>query len=171
MSMVSTVSPWSWIYGMSVTALASAAWPTNALGQWTPIGVPTVCVARRMWWVNGSTVSGSNNVEVGIYRDAGFKPGAKLITTGSVAQGTASQVQFVDITDTTLTPQLYWLYMSCSTTAATFGRQTIAFTGYDELYRFQQASVGPGSAPDPATPAESGSAFVPWMGFSTTTIT
>jgi hypothetical protein len=149
----------------------SSSWESANRGVWIPIYVPTVCVAKRMWWANGATVSGSYNVEAGIYLDAGHKPGAKLITTGSVAQGTASEVQFSDITDTTLTPQLYWLYMSCSTTSATFARGTLQTASWDELFRFQQASIGPGSAPSTATPAEGAGQSIYLMGFSTTTIT
>jgi len=122
-----------------------------------------------MWWANGATVSG--NVEAGVYLDGGHKPGAKLITTGSVAQATINVVQFGEITDTVLTPNLYWLYISCSTTSATFFRSQVSGNANDELLRLQQASIGPGSAPATATPVESGSLNLYLFGFSTTTIT
>lgn len=149
---------------------SSAGWESASRGVWFPISVPTACVAKRMWWVNGSTVNASYNVEAGIYLDGGSKPGAKLITTGSVAQGTATQVQFADITDTTLTPGLYWLFMSCSTGSATFFRAGL-LVNFDELFRFEQAGIGPGSAPASATPVESTTTPVYLFGFSTTTIT
>lgn len=153
------------------SAAASAAWEANNTGIYVPVSVPSVCVARRMWWCNGATVNAANNIEAGIYRDGGFKPGAKLITTGSVAQGTLNQLQFADITDTTLTPGLYWLFMSCSTTSATFFRGSLNSGNWEELFRFQQASIGPGSSPSTATPAESSSTNLYIFGFSTTTIT
>lgn len=170
MPMVSTLSPWALAFGVTGTAAGSATYEAVNRAVYVPVAVPTVCVANRMWWVNGATVSGGNNVEAGIYRDAGYKPGALLVVTGSVAQGNASEVQFADITDTTLSPGLWWLYFSCSATAATFFRVSIE-ANTDELLRFQQASVGPGSAPSTATPAESATGSIWVMGFSTTTIT
>lgn len=167
--MVSAIGPWSLIWAHPNTSPSSGAYEAANRGVWYPISVPTVTVAKRMWWANGSTVSASYNVEAGIYRSAGFKPGAKLITTGSVAQGTASQVQFSDITDTVLTPETYWLYISCSTTSATFFRFNYA-TG-PEVTMFEQGSIGPGSAPATATPAEATGANFYLFGFSTTTIT
>lgn len=150
---------------------ASGSYGVANRGVWYPIWVPTICIARRMWWANGSTVNASYNVEAGLYLDGGHKPGAKLITTGSTAQGTLNEVQFVDITDTTLYGgHLYWLYMSCSTTSATFFRSTLNTT-FLPWGHFQQASIGPGSAPATATPAQGADTYVYLFGFSTTTIT
>lgn len=149
----------------------SAVYEASNRGVWFPISVPTTCVARRMWWANGATVSASYTVEVGLYRDGGYKPGVKLITTGSVAQGTASQVQFSDITDTTLAPGLWWIYISCSSTLATFLRMGHQSGAPSEMHRFQQDSIGPGSAPATATPVVSSGLNVYLFGFSTTTIT
>lgn len=53
-----------------------------------------------------------------------------------------------------LTPGLYWLYHSASTTSATFLRTLASHAALDELVRFQQASVGPGASPSPAIPVE-----------------
>jgi hypothetical protein len=121
-----------------------------------------------MYWANGVTVSASYNVEAGLYLDAGYQPDAKLITTGSVAQGTASEVQFADITDTVLGPGRYWLHMSCSSASATFFRSTIASNTTDELFKCYQASVGPGSAPATATPLKGVSQNAYLFGFATT---
>lgn len=153
------------------SSFASGTWYSANKGVWEPIYVPSVTVAKRMWWFNGTTVNASYNVEAGIYRDGGNKPGAKLITTGSTAQGTASTVQFADITDTTLTPGLYWLFMSCSSTSATFQRSNAGDTDEWDLFVFEQASIGPGSAPATATPAQYAGTVIYLFGFSTTTIT
>lgn len=149
---------------------ASAVYESANRGVWYPIYIPATCVAKRMWWGNGATVDAGYSVEAGIYLDGGHKPGAKLITTGSVAQGTASQVQFADITDTGLSPGLYWLFFSCDNTTATILRAN-PNSGTDELHKFQQASIGPGSAPATATPVESTATNIYLVGFSTTTIT
>jgi len=169
------ISPWTPGWGTMQNTVGnspSSGSSTTNIGVWYPLYVPTVCVAKRVWWANGSSVSGTYNLESGIYRDGGHKPGAKLITSGSVAQGTASQVQFADITDTTLTPGLYWFYLSSSTGSATLMRvaPNIGST-FDEILGFQQASIGPGSAPETATPIEFADATVYIFGFSTTTIT
>jgi len=153
--------------GSFANAPASTAWENANRGTWVPLMVPAVCVARRLWWANGVTVSASYNIEVGLYLDGGHKPGTKLITSGSVAQGTASQVQFCDITDTTLTPGLYWIYVSCSSTSATLFRSLSAAT-QEDLLRFEQESVGPGSAPSTATPVEASYNAVWLCGFATT---
>lgn len=101
------------------TPVSSSFGASGSTGYFFPILVPVTCVARRLWWANGSTVSASYNIDVGIYRDNGYKPGTRLVSAGSTAQGTASQVQFVDITDTTLPPGLYWLAISCDALSAT----------------------------------------------------
>jgi hypothetical protein len=167
------ISPYTSGWGIASIHLSSGfgtagTYESANRGIWYPLYIPTTCVARRMWWTNGSTATG--NVEAGLYRDGGFKPGVKLVTTGSVGQAGTSAVQFADITDTTLAPGLHWLYLSCSSTSSTFLR-TSSLTHYDELYRWDQASIGPGSAPDPAVPTESDSDQTYFVGFSTTTIT
>jgi len=170
------VGTWTPGWGKIMTSLltsgpSSGTWPAANTGYWHPVSIPTTCVAKRMWWVNGATVSATYNLEAGIYLDGGFKPGAKLITTGSVAQGTLNVVQFADITDTVLPPGLYWLWLSCSSTNATVMRLASGDTGLTPIVVFQQASVGPGSAPTTATPAEATTTLLHAFGFSTTTIT
>jgi len=155
--------------GIASSQPASGTFEAADTGVYFPVYVPSVCVARRMWWINGASVTG--NVEAGIYRDSGFKPAAKLITTGIVGQSGTNTTQFGEITDTVLTPSLYWLYLSESSASATFFRCTLGSSSYDELFRFQQVSIGPGSAPATATPAESTSQNVYYFGFSTHTIT
>jgi len=150
---------------------ASGTYDSGALAVYFPIWVPSVCVARRVWWANGATTSGGATVEVGIYADAGeYKPAAKLIS-GSATQGTASQAQFVDITDTTLTPNLYWLALQASTnTNTTLLRVSLPSSAFDAWVRMEQSSANP--LPATATPVESATASRVYLfGFSTTTIT
>lgn len=168
------VSPFTYRWGFidegnAPAVPASGTYESANRGVWHPLSVPTICVAKRIWWANGATATG--NIEAGIYLDAGQKPGAKLVTTGSVAQSGTSVIQFADITDTTLTPQLYWLYLSASSGSATIMRATFQLTAFLTFYKFQQASIGPGSAPSTATPAEAASNNVYSFGFSTHTTT
>lgn len=165
MPMVSTVGNWAAWPQVITTAGASTTWWNGNYAAYYPLLVPTVCVAKRLWWTNGATVSASYNVDVGIYADAGFAPAAKLVSTGSTAQGTASEVQFVDITDTVLAPGRYWLAMTASSTSATFFYTSLG-TMYNALFCFQQATALP--LPATATAAESAVAGVYIFGFATT---
>lgn len=137
----------------------------------TDVSAMTVTNAVGCTGSVAETTRGGLYIEAGIYLDAGYKPGAKLITTGEVKQGTATQVQFADITDTWLSPSLYWLYFSAVATTSSIFRSAVAAAAIDELFGFEQASIPPGSAPATATPVEYTSNWLGLMGFSTTTIT
>lgn len=148
---------------------ASATWESGNRAVFVPIFVPTVCIAKRVWWANGATATGSATIEVGIYANAGYKPVTKLVS-GSATQATASVLQFVDVTDTILTPGLWWLAITASTTTnTTLFRSQVASTSVDELYRMEQATANP--LPSPATPVKSSAQNIWLCGFSTTTIT
>lgn len=75
---------------------------------------------RRLWWLNGSPVSG--NVDVGVF-DAS---GAKLVSTGSTAQSGASTIQSVAV-DFTLGVGSYWVGIAGSSATASFA--SFSFTG------------------------------------------
>lgn len=154
---------------VSASDPASAAPETGGLAVYYPVQIPKVCVARRLWWANGATTTGGATIEVGIYQSAQFLPATKLVS-GSATQGTASQVQFVDITDSVLTPGLIWLaIMASTTTNTTLFRATVGNAAYEAPFRFQQSSANP--LPSSATPAESSGQNIYLFGFSTTTIT
>lgn len=168
--MVSTLGPWGWGLGAHVEVLgtpASATWAANGRAFYFPLSIPSRCVAKRMWWANGATTTGGATIEAGLYQDAGSKPGSKLVS-GSATQGTASQVQFVDITDTTLYPGLYWVaLMSTITTNTTVFR--VSFGAAGDAARFFEQTANP--LPATATPVEAANSLIWLCGFSTTTIT
>lgn len=168
MPMVPVRSRYGLLVG-STTDPTSGTVPAN-VAMYMPVVLPGPCVARRMWWANGSTVSASYNIEAAIYRDGGFKPGARLVTTGSVAQGTATAIQFGDITDTTLTPGLWWLAFGVDNASATFFRNVVT-PQLDNFVSGYTESATIGSFPATATPAEWSGQSRPHFGFSTTTIT
>lgn len=146
-------------------SLASATFESANRAVYVPVLILAQVVVRRMWWANGATVSASYNIDAGIYADAGYKPGAKLVSSGSTAQGTASQVQFVDVTDATLAPGRYWLAMACSSSSATFMR-AILNAAFDASLRFEEAEALP--LPSTATVSESSSTNNYVFGFATT---
>ena len=166
--MVGTSGPFEAVASRSGTGtsqMASGSYAATDAAFYHPVVVPVTCVVRRMWWANGSTVSASYNIDVGIYADAGRKPGRRLVSTGSTAQGTASVVQFVDVTDTVLPPGLYWLGMACSSSVATFFRQNTS-QAVNALLIFQQSSALP--LPSTATPVEATEYMTYLFGFATT---
>jgi hypothetical protein len=164
------VSLWSyigWLSPVTVGGASSATYASAARAVYYPIIIPAGCVVRRVWWANGATTTGGATIEVGVYADSGYGPGAKLVS-GSATQGTASEVQFVDVTDTTLPPGLYWIaIMSSSATNTTLFRGTVPQAGAaDAAVLFHQTSANP--LPATATPVEAASTDIWLCGFATT---
>ena len=170
--MVSTFSPWGYAYGSLATFQfpASVFFESANRAVFQPVFIRTPCVARRVWWQNGSSVSASYNLSVAVYAATPQgEPGAKIIECASTAQGTASQVQFVDITDTYLPAGLTWIAVAASSASATlYGNGTTPTASYDAIVRFQQSGITVGSLPATATPAESSSTYTYLFGFATT---
>lgn len=168
------VSPFSFGWSplstmMALSALpSSGAFDTAGRAAYYPILVPTTCIIRRLWWANGSTVSATYNVDVGVYADSGYAPGVRLVSTGSTAQGTASQIQFVDVTDVTLPPGRYWLAIVCSSTSASFFRAVLSSNAFNAAMRLDETSALPLPATATATEAASGALGVYLFGFATT---
>jgi hypothetical protein len=155
----------------SATEMSGGAVPSSGSYEsanaavYMPLLLPFGLVVRRLWWVNGSTVSASYSIDCGIYADAGGIPGSKLISTGSTAQGTASEVQLVDVADTSLAPGRYWMAIACSSASATLLR-SLSNSAWDAVLRFEETSALP--LPATATPVESTSQNIYLCGFATT---
>jgi hypothetical protein len=95
------------------------AWGTANRAFYCPIVLPAPVVAKRLFMLVGTTQNG--NVDVGIYNHAG----AKIVSSGSVAQGPVSAVQIFDIADTPLPAGNYYMAVSSDSTTATFGGVTL----------------------------------------------
>lgn len=168
-SVLPLINFWTPRIGLAQTSFgtllpSSATYEAAARAVYLPIVLPSVVVVRRVWWANGATTTGGATVECGIYADSGYGPGTKLIS-GSATQGTASEVQFVDVTDTALSPGVYWIaIVSDITTNTTLMRATTSI--YDKSVRFQEASASP--LPATATPAVSAANSCYLCGFATT---
>lgn len=164
--MVTTLGPWglaTQLEWMTSNPPTSSSWSLADRAVYMPLWVPTTCVIRRVWWANGATTTGGATVEVGVYRSSDYIPTTKVIS-GSAVQGTASQVQFVDVTDTPIGPGLYYIAVVMSSTT-----NTTAFisTGNASASRiFVQTSANP--LPATATPAQATSIGVVLCGFATT---
>jgi hypothetical protein len=151
---------------VAASAPSSTTFEAAAAAAYFPILVQTTCMVRRLWWANGATVDAGYNIDVGIYADSAAQPGVLLLGTGNTAQGTALQVQFAEVTDTTLTPGRYWLAIACSSASATFMVSTLPVGATNAVTRFEQSSASP--LPASATPVETAQLKVYLFGFATT---
>ncbi len=92
-------------------APAAITWVTNIV-SYHPIMLPWSYPVRRVFWINGSTIS-STNVDMGIYT----RGGVKLFSTGSTAMVGASSIQYAALgTDIVLPPGGYYLAWTCDNT-------------------------------------------------------
>jgi len=90
--------------GLFTTA---AAWPAANRALFIPFLVESTVTAYKMAFEVGAQ---AGNCDVGIYDELGNR----LVSSGSTGVGAAG-LQVVDITDTVLTPALYYMAMNCDT--------------------------------------------------------
>jgi len=136
-------------------AAAGAAWPANNRAIYMPFFVERVVTAVKM---SIEVAVQAGNLDVGIY-DENF---ARLVSSGSTAVG-AVGLQVVDITDTVLTPGLYYMAMNCSTTSAGFFRLGPSSSVINTLTGHRMQDVGAIALPNPATPATPSSPYIPCL--------
>jgi hypothetical protein len=116
------ITPWHpWSVGSVLattypTAPSSGAWPSANRAYYYPLCLPQQVLVRRVFWFNGTAVSGTTSVAV--YSEAG----TQIVTTGSVSGSGTSAIQFVDITDTLLPAGRYYMAISCSNGTQAFTR-------------------------------------------------
>lgn len=91
----------------------AVAWGTANRAIYSPVRVPRACVVRELAAGVGSTATG--NIDIGLYTVGGIR----LVSAGSQTK-LASQMQVVDVTDTTIGPGLYYLGLNNDTTTDTF---------------------------------------------------
>jgi hypothetical protein len=145
---------------------SSATYTSANRAFYYPVLVFGTCVIYRTWWVNGATTTDGATIEVGVYADNGAKPGAKLIS-GSATQGTANELQFVDVAATVLTAGRYWVaVVSSSATNTTLFRLAAPSAATDAVLMFEQATASP--LPATATPVEANFSVIYVCGFATT---
>lgn len=101
------------------TPTGTINWPAANDALFVPFTLPAYFLARRMIILNGSAVAG--NVDAGIYT----LDGARIVSSGAIAQAGTSAIQFLDITDTLLPPGRYYLAASCSSGTARIRRCNI----------------------------------------------
>ncbi len=131
---------------------ASAVWPSANLAIYTPVLVPEIVTVYKMS-IQVATQNG--NVDVGIYDEVGNR----LVSAGSTAVGAAG-LQVFDVTDTVIGPGVYYLAMCCSSTTASFFRNTVA-NAIGTTLGVKQQAVGAVTLPTPATFATFTVTYIP----------
>ena len=156
------------IYGVSSYAslLAEAAiltgsintggtWPAANRALYMPFIVEVPVTAYQLA-VEVTVQSG--NCDAGIYNEQG----TRLVSAGSTAVAAAG-LQTFNITDTALTPGVYFMAMNVDNTTAAFVRSVSLNAPWLQMLGMQQQAVGAVALPDPATFANPASAYVPTM--------
>lgn len=138
---------------------AGAVWPASNRALYLPVEVQAPCTAYQFIF---NVVTQSGNYDVGIYDEQG----KRLVSKGSTAVPVAG-VCITDITDTELTPGVYFLAMNVDNTTAAFNRTTNPTAAHMQCCGCQQQAVGAVTLPDPATFANPATAYVPALAIST----
>jgi hypothetical protein len=162
-----TITPWSYqslgvaMHAMGSAASAAGAVPAAGLVAYVPITVPESFTATKMFWGLGAA---AGNLDAGVYA----LDGTLLVSTGTTAASlSASGIQIVDVTDTTLARGDYYLALVGSTvTTLTVIRSNLAAGICQSLGLLQQASVTLPLATNasPATFAKYANAYIPMVG-------
>lgn len=119
---IDTSHPWA--LGTQLGAWRSVAPASNDgtanLARFVPLVLPSSLIVNRMFTYNGAVVAG--NVDVGLY-DA---LGARLVSSGSVAQAGINQLQHYELTPTLLRAGLYYMAVVFSSGSATIFTWTLS---------------------------------------------
>lgn len=142
-------------------APASTTFPTANKVIYVPIVVPELITVNQMKCWNGAAVSG--NIAMGVYDISGNR----LINTGTTAHATVSDWQIINVTDTVLYPDLYFLALTCSNTTSAFACWTVGNSGIAQVaesigLRFETPGVF--GLPTTATFSVAVNAIVPQFG-------
>lgn len=142
---------------------ASTAWGTINQARYVPFLITEPVTVVKLLAYNGGTASG--NTDIGLYDELGNE----VISIAAAAQSGINAWQEFDVTDTPITPALYYVGLLSTSATSTF----YSFIN-KELGRamgvFSQA-VGAGTLPSPtATFAALDAAVIPVVGIATRTL-
>jgi hypothetical protein len=146
----------------SFTSPASAAWPSANRAIYVPFRVDRSITAVKMWWYKGGTITSATNFRAGVYSQDGTRLFRSVIT--GMSAGT-NAIQEVDITDTRFGPGLFYMALSCSSTATVFFGAGLKGQMMRGMGVAQQAAAS--ALPDPFTMAAMTATSIPLFGLST----
>lgn len=161
---ISTVSRWS--VGAEMVnggSFSSAAWVAANRAFHVPFYIPEVVTVVKLWWLNGSSVSG--NVRIGIYRQSDL---SLIVSSGAVAQAGTSAMQEADIADTVLTPGTYYVALALDNNIGHVLRSAPANTFLRAAGVTQESSAYP--LPPTMTPVVMSTACLPQCGMALRTL-
>lgn len=141
----------------------STAWTTANDAVYIPFVLQGTVTAYQMGVENGSTVAG--NVDVGIYDINGVR----LVSKGTTAMSGASTIQTFDITDTLLTPGIYFMAFASDSTTATFFGTPAATAEWWRTYGVQDQATA-FVLPATATFSSMGRTTIPNISISTVSV-
>ncbi len=132
---------------------SGAVWPAANRALYMPFLVEVPVTAYQMAF---EVTTQSGNCDVGIYDELGNR----LVSKGSTAVGAAG-IQTLDITDTVLTPGLYYMAMNVDNITAAVTRLAPGLALHLQTVGMQQQAVGAVALPNPATFANPATAYLP----------
>lgn len=135
---------------------SSGAFPAANDALFMPLILQQATLVKRLFSMNGATVSG--NIDVGIYSE----DGARIVSSGSVAQAGTTDLQFFDITDLMLGPGRYYLAVAMDNATGTLIRATAGLVRLQAIGMAKQASAFP--LPATATFATVTATYLPIIG-------
>lgn len=118
-SVIATHSPQALGVGYCAIAQAgagNAAWPAANDALFIPLVLDRPVTVSRMFAANGNVAG--NAIDLGIYT----ADGALIVSSGSAAQSGTITLQFLDVTDTYLSPGQYYMAAAANGTTATMRR-------------------------------------------------
>jgi hypothetical protein len=104
-------------------SFGGAAWPTANLLIYVPVRLKVSALVRKLWYSSDSG-AGTGNLQIGIYN----RVGTRLATSGTVAKTAVTTAVWVDITDTALKPDLYYIGIQASNNTDFYNRVTSGLT-------------------------------------------
>lgn len=100
---------------VAYTIATAITLPANDTVVYVPITVSFTVVALKLWICSGSTATG--NFDLGLYS----QDGTRLVSKGGTNAKPGTDEAVLDVTDTTITPGLYYMAMVGSNTTDTWG--------------------------------------------------
>lgn len=136
-------------------ANAGGTWPSANRAIYQPFIVEKTMIVTHIGF---EVVTQAGNYDVGIYDEQL----TRLVSLGSTSVPAAGPAK-ANISDTTLTPGLYYAAMNCSSATASIVRASAITAIWLQVMGVRQQAVGAVTLPNPMVPANPASAYVPNM--------
>lgn len=142
---------------IAVVNYAAAVAPAANRAIYIPFTLGTTAVAQQMFWENGAV---AGTTDVGIY-DVNY---VRLVSLGATTN--AGTIQVGNITDTALTPGVYYMaWLPSTVTTQTYWSAQVS-SGHLRMLGVTQQAVGSATLGTPGVPAAVASSYLPFVGIS-----